>query len=127
MNELAVKNEEILVNPIQRVTLSKSIDQMERIHMLNQIALRVVSDSHKFTILKLSETLANAKQLLNLYEIDADPNVAEAYEWLTSRYLELMKSIMRIYDVRIMAEVERASQDSGDVSLVMWARVWLGL
>lgn len=126
MNEIAVKKDLIPVKPIQRVRLSKPIDKMECIFTLCQIASHFLSDTHKATVHNLMTTIAEAEDIKNSYGGRLPPDVEEFYAWLTQQYLDLMKSIMQHYSAQLLDEMRSASQGTGDVSLLMWARAWLG-
>jgi hypothetical protein len=127
MNEIATRQDQMPVKPIHRVKLSGSINRMEYINTVSQMAMQIVSDTHKNSIRNLVTTIADAEQLKQMYGGQVPPEVEKMYEWLTNNYLQLMESIMRQYSTRLMTEVELASAKSGDESFLMWVRVWLGL
>ena len=127
MNEITPRQDHMPVRPIHRVKLSGSINRMGYINTLSQMAMQIVSDTHKNSIRNLVTTIADAEQLKQMYGGQMPPEVENVYEWLTNNYLQLMESIMRQYSTRLMTEVELASAKSGDESFLMWVRVWLGL
>ena len=127
MNKLAVRKDKLPDKPIHRARLAKPVNQMEYISKLSQLAMQIVSDTHKYSILNLVSTIASAEQIKQTYNGQMSTEVEQTYTWMSQQYLHLMESILRQYSTRLMAEVERASTASSDVGFITWVRTWLGL
>ena len=100
---------------------------MSYVNAVSQIAMEIVSDAHRYTIRNLVNTIAEAERLKQSCAIDLPPGFDGVYEQLTNQYLALTESILRQYSQRLMDEVERAANASGDLRLSMWLKECLGL
>ena len=127
MNELAVRYENPPARVAQRVQLNASHTRMNYISAVSQIAMEIVSDAHRYTIRNLVNTIAEAERLKQSCATDLPPGFDSVYEQLTNQYLALTESILRQYSQRLMDEVERAANASGNFQLLMWLKEWLGL
>jgi hypothetical protein len=124
MNEIAVRHQEIQARPIQRARLAAPLNRMAYIQAISELAMNVVSESHMYSVRNLVHTIAEAERLKHSYGGNLPPAAAAVYERLTGQYLASMETILKQYGERLLAEVERASEDD---SFVSWLRAWLSV